>query len=163
MDLLTHCLGCFLLLCPFAPSALTFDPSLRLFGTWYYGCLRVVDCDHIHFVSGHIFHLYNSGRKFKDLLCTNIHTKCCLYFTSRVGSTKWTSFAHRQLLLFRPRVFPRALASGAACTPWCTCGFRSGSVARALGVSKSRNLATNRREAFRRAKNQAGRWKPHNF
>ena len=40
--------------------------------------------------------------------------------------------------LFRPRVFSRALGCGArrgpACVQWCKCGFRPGSVARALGV-----------------------------
>ena len=67
-------------------------------------------------------------------------------------------------LIFRPRVFSRALGRGAhrtpACTPRCKCGTRPGSVARALGLQMSRNLASNHGIAFRQARAPPGPCQP---
>ena len=69
-------------------------------------------------------------------------------------------FQEYRTFLFRPRVFPSVLGCGArrepASTPRCKCGSRPGSVSRALGVQRSRNLARNHGIAFRPARaNQA--------
>ena len=79
-------------------------------------------------------------------------------------STELTFFRNNFTLLLWSRVFSRALGCaaqrGLACTPRRKCRSRPGSVA-CSGPSKSRNLASNRREVFHptRAK-QSSPWKP---
>ena len=69
---------------------------------------------------------------------------------------KLTFFQGYNSFIILPRVFSRALGCGArrgpACTPWCKCGSRPGSVARALGVQS--------RDRFPTSSSQPGPFKP---
>ena len=94
-----------------------------------------------------------------------VYTRCVRFFLHSLGLLKAIMYIHvhmkrafvpsRSAFLPRSRVFSRALGCGArrgaACTPRHKCGVPAGLRGVCSGRSKSHNLASNHRVAFRLA------------